>query len=219
MPHLTVMGFMIAALLSRYIRYWYTYRTAVAVLIALGLTGVMYFLYTQQLTCDAGIGKMVQGGVVDEIPIKAFRCLDADGPLDGPCQQPLPNIVLASPDLPQDRDGVVRRIAMAVQPFCFARHTCSTPVMDSFGVATYRIGQFGADFHTAPDVVVADGGSALGTARSTPLDGSGAILINYSGPPGNFKNFGHYVSFSKVLEGSVPADFFQDKIVLMRRVR
>ena len=195
---------MIAALLSRYIRYWYTYRTAVAVLIALVLTGVMYFLYTQQLTCDAGvkgcvanisvhpedrfvasydpgrprndvvivgidneslqtlghypisrdryaqalqvlqkdgaaavgfdisfpdqgtgddafrkalvatktpvvlaygagqfdpgIGKMVQGGVVDEIPIKAFRCLDADGPLDGPCLQPLPNIVLASPE-------------------------------------------------------------------------------------------------------------------------
>src|SRR6058998_561310 len=44
MPHLTVMGFMIAALLSRYIRYWYTY-----------LTAVMYFLYTQQLTCDAGV--------------------------------------------------------------------------------------------------------------------------------------------------------------------
>ena len=312
---------MIAALLSRYIRYWYTYRTAVAVLIALVLTGVMYFLYTQQLTCDVGvngcvanisvhpedrfvasydpgrprndvvivgidneslqtlghypisrdryaqalqvlqkdgaaavgfdisfpdqgtgddafrkalvatktpvvlaygagqfdpgIGKMVQGGVVDEIPIKAFRCLDADGPLDGPCLQPLPNIVLASPDLPQDRDGVVRRIAMAVQPFCFARHTCSTPVMDSFGVATYRIGQFGADFHTAPDVMVADGVATFGMAWNTPVDGSGAILINYSGPPGNFKNFGHYVSFSKVLEGSVPADFFQDKIVLI----
>src|SRR2546430_4353097 len=44
---------MIPPPLGRYIRYWYTYRTAVAVLIALVLTGSMYWLYGQQLTCDA----------------------------------------------------------------------------------------------------------------------------------------------------------------------
>ena len=44
---------MIPRQLGRYIRYWYTYRTAVAVLIALILTGAMFWLYTQQLTCDA----------------------------------------------------------------------------------------------------------------------------------------------------------------------
>lgn len=44
---------MIAALLGRYIRYWYTYRVAVAILIALVLSGGMFWLYTQQLTCDA----------------------------------------------------------------------------------------------------------------------------------------------------------------------
>src|SRR5713226_6938750 len=44
---------MIPPPLPRYLRYWYTYRTAVAVLIALVLTAVMYWLYTQQLTCDA----------------------------------------------------------------------------------------------------------------------------------------------------------------------
>ena len=53
MPQSTVMGFMIAAPLARYIRYWYTYRTAVAILIALVLTGLMSVLYSQQLTCDA----------------------------------------------------------------------------------------------------------------------------------------------------------------------
>jgi adenylate cyclase len=37
---------------GRYIRYWYTYRTAVAVLLALVLTGLMYFLYAQQVACD-----------------------------------------------------------------------------------------------------------------------------------------------------------------------
>ena len=41
--------------MGRYIRYWYTYRTAVAILIALVLSGAMYFLYTQQLACDAGV--------------------------------------------------------------------------------------------------------------------------------------------------------------------
>ena len=39
--------------MGRYIRYWYTYRTAVAVLLALVLTGAMFWLYTQQVTCDA----------------------------------------------------------------------------------------------------------------------------------------------------------------------
>jgi adenylate cyclase len=37
---------------GRYIRYWYTYRTVVAVVLALVLSGVMYFLYTQQVACD-----------------------------------------------------------------------------------------------------------------------------------------------------------------------
>jgi adenylate cyclase len=41
---------------GRYIRYWYTYRTLVAVLMAIVLSGVMYWLYTQQLLCDAKPG-------------------------------------------------------------------------------------------------------------------------------------------------------------------
>jgi adenylate cyclase len=43
---------MIRPPLGRYIRHWYTYRTAAAVLIALVLTGVIYGLYAQQITCD-----------------------------------------------------------------------------------------------------------------------------------------------------------------------
>jgi adenylate cyclase len=37
---------------GRYIRYWYTYRTVVAVLIGLGASLAMYGLYTQQVACD-----------------------------------------------------------------------------------------------------------------------------------------------------------------------
>src|ERR1700716_668999 len=43
---------MIRAPVGRYIRYWYTYRTAVAVVIALVLSGAIYWLYTQQVACD-----------------------------------------------------------------------------------------------------------------------------------------------------------------------
>jgi CHASE2 domain-containing sensor protein len=41
---------------GRYIRYWYTYRTVVAVLIALVLSGSIYWLYSQQLACDSHVG-------------------------------------------------------------------------------------------------------------------------------------------------------------------
>jgi len=43
---------MIPPPVGRYIRYWYTYRTFVAVLIALVLSGTSYWLYTQQVACD-----------------------------------------------------------------------------------------------------------------------------------------------------------------------
>ncbi|MFI4971858.1 MAG: CHASE2 domain-containing protein, partial [Hyphomicrobiales bacterium] len=45
---------MIPPPVGRYIRYWYTYRTVVAVVMALVLSGAIYWLYTQQVTCDAG---------------------------------------------------------------------------------------------------------------------------------------------------------------------
>lgn len=313
---------MIAAQVGRYVRYWYTYRTAVAVLLALVLTGAMFWLYTQQLTCDArqdgcyvnlavhpedrfapqydpgkpqdsvvivGIddeslkalghypisrsyyatalenlekdgasavtfdigfpdrsdaaadkkfhdalvatklpvvlaygagaldpanGMMVQGGV-DEIPIKDFRCVDGGDPVDGPCQQPIANVVLASSDLSLDQDGVLRRIPLAVQPVCYSRHTCSTSVIDTLGAAAYRLGQFGSTFQTAPDVSVSGGTASFGTAWRTPVDGSGSILVNFSGPPGNFATYGHYVSFSKLIDGTVSPDFLKDKIVLI----
>jgi adenylate cyclase len=41
---------------GRYLRYWYTYRTVVAVLIALVLSGAIFWLYTQQVACDRRAG-------------------------------------------------------------------------------------------------------------------------------------------------------------------
>lgn len=50
----------------------------------------------------------------------------------------------------------------------------------------------------------------LGT-RNVPIDEQGEMLINFTGPAGNFR----YISYYKVLEGKVPAAFFKDKIVLV----
>ena len=162
---------------------------------------------------DPGQGKLVQGGI-NEIPIRDFRCADTEGAPDGSCSRPLPNVVLASSDLMPDRDGVVRRVSLVVQPVCYAKQTCTTPVIDTFGLAAYRAGLFGTD-QTSPDVEVADGTATFGTAWTTPVDSSGSILINYSGPPGNFQEFHHYVSFKDVLDGTVPADAIKDKVVLV----
>ena len=310
---------MIPPPLGRYIRYWYTYRTAVAVLIALVLTGSMYWLYGQQLTCDAhetgcfanvsvhpedrfanqydpgkpidgvvivGIddasvraigkyplprdryadallnlekagaqvvafdvgftdpsgadkklaetlasasvpvvlayggttevasGKVVQKGV-DQIPLKAFRCADANDDSGIACAQPYRNVVLASTDLVLDRDGVVRRVPLTVEPACFMRVSCSTPLLDTFGFAAYRPYQLGGDFQSGPDLEVSNGTARFGQAWSTPIDGSGSILINFSGPPGNFEKYGHYISFDKVVDGTFDAGQVKDKIVLV----
>ena len=45
--------------MGRYIRYWYTYRTAVAVVIAVVLSGAIYWLYTQQVACDTHVGTCI----------------------------------------------------------------------------------------------------------------------------------------------------------------
>ena len=47
---------MIRSPVGRYIRYWYTYRNVVAVLIALVLSGSMFWLFTQQVACDTSVG-------------------------------------------------------------------------------------------------------------------------------------------------------------------
>ena len=50
--------------LARRIRYWYTYRTAVAIVMAFVISLLMFGLYTQQVTCDTGQGTCVVNLVV-----------------------------------------------------------------------------------------------------------------------------------------------------------
>ena len=304
--------------ISKSLRYWYTYRIAVAVLIALFLTGAMFWLYTQQLACDAhgsgcvanvsvhpedrfasqydpgdgvvivGIddatvrslrvqyplprslyaqalknlaqdgaasvafdigfpdrasqdaalhdalagstvpvvlaagagrlevagGEVVQQGV-DERPIREFRCVDSNPDPLAPCSVPMANVVVASSDVVLDSDGVLRRIPLAVQPVCYSARTCDSPRIDTLGFEAYRAAQLGPGFSSGTDLAIANGSAAFGEAWRVPVDGSGSILINFSGPPDNFKTYGHYVNFADVVNGTVPADRIKDRIVLV----
>lgn len=311
--------------MARYIRYWYTYRTAVAVALALVLSGLMYWLYTQQVACDTHVGvcaanisvhpqdrfvsqvdpgndtvivgiddasvqaadryplprdlyakaltqleqdgalvvgfdigfpdrqgdgdkvfaqalatstipvilsypaqahcpelrncpapdgKITQEGV-DQIPLRDFRCVDANADLKAPCQQPDPMVILASTDLVLDADGVSRRIPLFVQPACFVAGKCTTPLIDTFAFAAYRAAQLGKDFQSGPALQESNDQASFGQAWSVPVDSTGSALLNYSGPPGNFEYYKHYVSFKDVVNGTVSPDMIKDKVVLI----
>ena len=305
--------------MGRYIRYWYTYRTVVAVLIALVLSGSMFWLYTQQVACDAhaagclvnisvhpedrfygygkpdphvlivgidnksvralrqyplkrsvyatalkklesagalvvgfdvsfpdpgtddaqlasalrdstipvvlsypasglitGDGKLIQqsDAGIDEIPIRDFRCADSNTNPSAPCQQPDRNVILASPDIQLDADGVVRRVPLFVQPACFALGTCTTSVINTFGFAVYSAANSGADPASGPTLVESGGQASYGSVWSAQVDGTGSALINFSGPPGNYEN-GQYVSLIDVLNGAVAPDRIKGSIVLV----
>ena len=305
--------------MGRYIRYWYTYRTAVAVLIGLGVSLSMYWLYTQQVQCDtlgscavnislhpedrlvglsnpdpnviivglddasikdigvypvtrdhyavalqnlekdgaavvafdinlpdardtaldnvfakalaastipvvlsygannvtAANGKLIQTGL-DQIPLRKFRCADANSDPNAPCQKPYPNVVLASTDVQLDHDGVLRRIPMFVQPACLSDGACDTPIINPLGFAAYRAFSLGKDFQTGPTLQESGDTASFSTAWPNPLrlDSTGSALINFSGPADNYKDHHQYVSFSDVYRDRVPVDL-TGKIVLV----
>jgi adenylate cyclase len=307
---------------GRYIRYWYTYRTLVAVLIALVLSGSMYWLYTQQVACDSrygsclvnisvhpedrfvsasspdkqvvivgidnqsvkalgqyplprsfyasalqtlekdgaavvgfdvsfpdardgqgdaqfaralrdstlpvvlsyaaggletGNGKLIQqsDSGIDEIPLKAFRCMDGNPDPKSPCQQPIKNVILGSTDLQLDSDGVVRRVPLFVQPACFALGTCTSPTINAFAFSAYRAASAGADPASGPTLQESGDQASFGSIWSAQVDGTGSTLINFSGPPGNYAKNGQYVHFSDVVSGAVSADTIKGSIVLI----
>jgi adenylate cyclase len=306
---------------GRYIRYWYTYRTAVAIVIAVLLSGLMYWLYTQQAVCDttrdgcvinisvhpedrliaqsnpdpnvvivgvdnpsvdkigvypvprdryaqvlrnleaAGAavvafdvgfpdpretktddafaaalagstipvvlsyggdnthsadGKLVQIGI-DQVPLKKFLCTDTNPDPRVACQNPDPNVMLASTDVVADSDGVVRRIPMFVQPVCISDGRCDTPIINPLGFAAYRAFVLGKDFKSGAPLQESGRTATFGTTWTEPLqlDATGAALINYFGPPGNYRGSGHYLSFGDVWDGSFSHDAVNGKIVLV----
>ena len=312
--------------MSRYIRYWYTYRTVVAVVLALVLSGMMFFLYTQQVACDtqpgscfvyiaghpedrfvplekpndsvvivglddqsvkdigvfpvprdryatvlqnlqnAGAsvvgfdiqfpdpretksdelfaqalaqskipvllayggsnalpssGKVIQASAttqitgVDQIPLRKFRCADASDVATAPCKQPLPNVVLASTDYIADTDGVLRRLAMFVQPACVSTGACAQTILNPLGFAAFRA--WLEQGVSGPTLQESDGKATLSTfwKQPLPVDSTGSALINYQGPPGNYHDAAHYLSFGDVYNGKFSGAAVKGKIVLI----
>src|SRR3989442_8523434 len=72
------------------------------------------------------------------IPLRKFRCVDANTDETAPCQKPNPNVILASTDYVADNDNVLRRIPMFVQPACLATGACDIPALNPLGFAAYR---------------------------------------------------------------------------------
>jgi adenylate cyclase len=312
---------------GRYIRYWYTYRSIVAVLIGLGVGIAMFGLYSQQVACDTHVGTcdvnisvhpedrfMGQGkpdpGVVivgidnrsvntigtypvsrnvyatalqnlerdgalvvafdigfpdqreatkdkkfadalaastvpvilsydadgyyvdngkliqcsskttpckgiDQIPLKQFRCTDANTLPTVPCVHPDKNVILASTDLQLDSDGVVRRIPLFVQPACFSEGTCDAPVINTFGFAAYRAASLGQDFAAGPALQESGDAATFGSAWSAQIDKTGSALINFSGPPGNYGKKPNYVNFADVASGIEDPATIKGNIVLV----
>ena len=311
--------------IARFIRYWYTYRTFVAVLLGIFVSGSMYYLYTQQVIGDAGgqtginisvhpedrlmagaggpyptdpnieivgidnasvgalnsfpftrdkyaqalqnlekagaavvafdvgfpdprdtttdktfakalagstipvvlayggsntktgDGKLIQGDLVDQMPLKEFWCADANTSKDVPCQQPYQNVLLASTDIHPDADGVLRNIPMFVQPDCFTEKHCDIAALNPLSFTAYRAFVLQSDFAGGPTLQESNGEASFGTAwpQPMPVDGSGSAIINYSGPPGNYRDHGQYVSFGDVYNGNFNDDAVKGKIVLV----
>ena len=307
--------------MGRYIRYWYTYRTAVAVIIAVVLSGVIYALYTQQVACDTHVGaclinisvhpedrligqsnpdpnvvivgvddasvskigvypvprdryaqvlrnlqtagaavvafdvgfpdpretktddefakalagstipvvlsygadntkgaggKVIQVGI-DQIPLKKFRCTDANPDPNVLCKGAAPNVALGSTDVVADSDGVVRRVPMFVEPACLGDGRCDSPVINPLSFAAYRAFVLGKDFQSGVTLQESGHNATFGTAWGDPLqvDETGSALINYFGPPRNYRDHGQYLSFGDVWDGTFSRDAVNGKIVLV----
>jgi adenylate cyclase len=171
----------------------------------------------------ASDGKVIQTSAntqptgVDQIPLRKFRCADSNSDPNAPCTQPYPNVLLASTDVIPDNDGVLRRIPMFVEPACLASGACNLPVINPLGFVAYRswLAQgVGADL----PLQESDGHATFGTnfwKEPLQLDDKGAALINYLGPPGNFHDKTHYLSFGDVYGGKISPDAVKGKLVLV----
>jgi len=161
-------------------------------------------------------GKVVQTGI-DQIPLKKFRCTDTNPDPNVACKNTAPNVALGSTDVVADSDGVVRRIPMFVEPTCFSDGRCDTPIINPLSFATYRAFVLGKDFQTGAALQESGHNATFGTAWSDPLqvDDAGSALINYFGPPRNYREHGQYVSFGDVWDGSFSNDTVRGKIVLV----
>jgi class 3 adenylate cyclase len=152
---------------------------------------------------------------VDLVPLRKFHCADASSDPNAPCRQPYANVILASTDYIADNDSVLRRLPMFVQPACLSSGVCDTSIINPIGFAAYRA--WLAQGVSGPPLQESNGQATFGTFWKSPLqvDAKGAALINYLGPPGNYNDKSHYLSFGDVYRGNFSSDMVKGKLVLV----
>ena len=161
-------------------------------------------------------GKLIQQDPIDQAPLKEFWCGDGNADKSVPCQKPYANVLLGSTDIRPDSDGVLRKMPMFVQPDCVATNAC-TGLLNPLSFAAYRAFVLQSDFASGPTLTESGGQATFGTAwpQPMPLDSTGSAIINFFGPPGNYRDHGQYVSFGDVVSGKFSADAVKGKIVLL----
>ena len=123
--------------MGRYIRYWYTYRNVVAVLIGLGASLATYGLYTQQVACDTHGSCAINISVHPEDRLVSESKLDPPSPkvlivgIDNQSVQsvgeyPLPRSLYAEALQVLEKDGA------AVSPFNWADVTVYNAIVDRY---------------------------------------------------------------------------------------
>ena len=90
-----------------------------------------------------------------------------------------------------------------------------TRIHTSLGFATYRA--FALQGLQGPDLTNSPDGAVFGSTwtKSLPVDQHGQAIINFSGGPGAYQLRHEYYSFSDLVSGSLPADTFAGKVVLI----
>ncbi|TMC06172.1 MAG: adenylate/guanylate cyclase domain-containing protein [Chloroflexi bacterium] len=179
--------------------------TKVPVVLAYGSSGPL----------QMGDGQVSMTGT-DQIPLRKFRCADLfSSATIAQCANPYPNVTLGSTNLNPDADGIVRKMPMFVQPSCTVTGSCVTSTIDALGFATYRA--FALQGLQGPDLTYSPDGALFGSTwtKSLPVDQHGQAIINFSGGPGAYQLRHEYYSFSDLVSGSLPADTFAGKVVLI----
>jgi len=147
---------------GRYFRYWYTYRTAVAVLLAIALTGVMYFLYTQQVACDT------QGSCAVNIAVHPEDRFVNEDPLNPPS----PKVIIVGID-----DASVQ--TMGTYPVPRDRYATALQVLEKDGAAVVG---FDVNFPDSRDPKTDDAFAATLANSSIP------VILSYAAESTDARN-------------------------------
>src|SRR5438477_2799608 len=74
----------------------------------------------------------------DQIPIRKFRCLDANRDPFATCTQPIKNVELGSTTVVTGNDAILRTMPMFVEPACHVQGRCDIASLNPISFVAYR---------------------------------------------------------------------------------